>query len=199
MKKRKTKRVNIHTYGDAASEDRIMRELHSMKHRDLQRACIARGMDFQQMVSANHHALVSWFFKHYDIAQDPNLLVEYDKWVEDQLLKRGYTKGKEFLHPLLKFGISGDIERVKNVSELKAEEPKKVPHMGKKPHSEKNLTFNIKKGTKKEMTFTLTESGLEINQIIKQVIDAFPDAQEKSIRIWQKRCLKAMKENREKS
>ena len=191
-KQKKQKRIRLNTYGDEVHEDRVMRELQNMKHKDLQKACILRGMTSEEVVAKNHHDLVGWFHKNYENSQDPQRLVLHDAWVESQMVARGYTKGKEFLHPALRFGIPGDLEKVEKVKEVKPEKAQKIPSAGKTTPT-KNEKFNIRTGTKKELTFLLTEEKIEIKEIIKQVKDAFPEAQEKSIKIWHKRALKAMK------
>jgi hypothetical protein len=153
-------------------------------------------MKSEVMVNANHHSLVSFLYKHFDEPQSISNLAIHDAWVEDQLIKsnKGYVKGKEFLHPILKLGLSGDIERVPK-TELKPET--KVPQIREKKVVEKHKTFEgIKMGTKKEMTFSLTEKKIAIADIIKQVKEKFPEAQEKSLKIWHKRALKALKEKK---
>jgi hypothetical protein len=178
-------------------EDRAMRAISHMKHRDLQSACIARGMESQDMVNANHHSLVSWLVKNFDKTEDPQKLVEHDAWVESQLVKRGHTPGKAFLHPTLKFGISGDIEKVDRVKDIKPANAENIPEQGKKPKAEIDKTTGVRKGTKKDMTYSMTREGLPIAEIVHKVKAAFTDAQEKSIKIWHKRALKQIKDGNE--
>lgn len=175
-----------------AYEDRAHRELAHMKHKDLQKACIMRGMASQDMVNANHHTLVSYFIKNYDRGEDINLLPLHDAWVEEQMVKRGYQKGKEFLHPALKFGISGDIDKVEKVKEVKPDAAVKVPNPKNKERAQMDEVTKVRKGTKKDLTYTLTREGKPQAEIIAKVMEVFPEAQEKSIKIWHKRAVKQM-------
>jgi hypothetical protein len=175
-----------------AYEDRAHRELAHMKHKDLQKACILRGMASQDMVNANHHSLVSFFIKNHEVGEDLNLLALHDAWVEEQMVTRGYKKGSEFLHPALKFGISGDIEKVEKVKEVKPESAVKVPNPKNKERAQMDEVTKVRKGTKKDLTYTLTRERLSQEEIIAKVKDKFPDAQDKSIKIWHKRAVKQM-------
>lgn len=170
--------------------ERAMRELANMKHRELQRACIVRGMNSQVMVDSDHHKLVSFFLDNYDNSQDEGLLLIHDIWVEGELQKKGYKKGEALLSPALRFSYNGNIEQMEKPITIK---PKEIPQQAKKPKSTMDETTGVRSGTKKALTYSLTLEGLEIDEILKQVKTQFPDAQDKSVSIWHKKALKINK------
>lgn len=170
-----------------AQNERALRELTTMKHRDLQRACIVRGIEFQDVVGLSHPNLVSWFIKNFENSQDDNLLIGYDAWTEEQLLKRGYKVGSLLLAPSLKFSYVGDIEQMDKPKLIKSSS--NAPVVIKKEKS--TITeAGVRSGTKKALTYEFALKGITIGETVKQVIMVFPDAQEKSIKIWYKRALK---------
>jgi len=168
--------------------ERALRELSSMKHRDLQRACILRGMPSQQMVESDHHKLVSWFIENYDNTQSEELLINHDGWVEEQLVARGYKKGDVLLSPALRFSYVGNIEEIEKPKIIKIHNEKEKVHNEKKEKSTVDVVTGIRNGTKKALTYQLTISGLSIEEVIKGVKNKFPEAEDKSIKIWFKRA-----------
>jgi hypothetical protein len=191
--KTKAKKHKQNEVYSVSSEDRAMRAISNMKHRDLQYACIARGMESQQVVNSDHHVLVSWLVRNWELTEDPKKLTEHDAWVEGQLVPRGHIPGKVILHPALKFGLSGDIEKVDKVQDVKPKKAEAIPDT-KKPRTEVDKQTGVRKGTKKDMTYSMTYAGDSIEDIISAVLEVFPEAQEKSIKIWHKRALKQMRE-----
>ncbi len=183
----KTKAKKKHTTPIVQSENqRALRELYSMKHRELQRACIVRGMPSEDVVKSDHHKLVSFFMANYERTQDESLLALHDDWVEDELQKRGYKKGDVLLSPALRFSYVGDIETME-----KPITPKPESHAAKPEKKEKSVIdekTGVRQGTKKALTFELTLQQLEIAEIIKRVKAKFPEAEDKSIKIWVKKC-----------
>jgi len=186
-KKRKEKLKPIYT---SSYEDRVFKALVNLKHRDLQKECIRRGMPFEE-ISGSHHKLVSFFYKNFERTQNESLLVEYDIYLEGILEKKGYKKGDALLSPALRFSYNGNIEQMNNPKDIK---PKNlVPNKDKKPKSEVDTTTGVRKGTKKAMTFDLAYAKVDLDEVVTKVTAVFPDAQEKSIRIWYKKALKKQK------
>lgn len=186
-KKRKEKRP-IAVYSNS-HEDRVLKSLAHMRHRDLQKACVERGMDFDEVINSDHHKLVAWYYKNFENTCDPNLLLAYDIHVDTLLAAAGHDPR----HPELRFGYVGNLDEVKNVREIKGDKPH-VPKASNKPKAEVDEVTKVRKGTKKDMTYTMTRDKKEVKEIIKAVMQAFPEAQEKSIKIWHKRALKQMQE-----
>lgn len=171
-----------------ARNERAFKELVNFKHRDLQRACIVRGLEFENIVKFGHPKLAEWFTDNYDNTQNENLLILYDAWVEEQLKARGYKEGDTLLSPALKFSFVGDPSKMERINP-KAATPI-LPNAEKKPKAEIDTTTGVRKGTKKAMTYDLSYAGKTPDEIILAVKEAFPDAEEKSIKIWHKRALK---------
>lgn len=169
---------------------RALRELTHFKHRDLQRACIVRGLTSQEVVDKSHTSLVQWFIENYENTQDENLLINHDIWVDEQLKIRGYKVGDALLAPSLRFSYVGEIEKMDKPKIIKAIKPVVTE---KKEKSTIDTQTGIRAGTKKALTYQLTIEKMHIEQIIKKVKAAFPEAEEKSIKIWNKRCIKEQK------
>lgn len=172
------------------ANERALRELSTFKHRDLQRACIVRGIPSPSVVDFDHHKLVEWFINNYDNAQDDKLLLDHDLWVEDQLKLKGYKNGDVLMSPALRYSYVGDIEKMEKPKVINGNKPLVIE--GKKEKSVVDEITGIRSGTKKALTYQLTEQGIDIEEIIKEVIKQFPEAQDKSIKIWNKRKLKLM-------
>jgi hypothetical protein len=168
---------------------RAERELAGFKHRDLQRACVIRGMPFEEVVQSSDLQLASWFMKHYENGMNHVLLDEFDAWKLQILKGLGYEKDHPYHHPQMRLGFIGEVDDDGN-----AITSKKPRLMGSSKQSKKkrqrNKEFNIFTGTKKELTFRLTKEGKDIKEIIKLVKEKFPDAKEKSIKIWSKSAKK---------
>lgn len=190
MKKKKTKQPGIIKV-DVTREDRIDRELSRMRHKDLQRACILKGLEFAKIVEFDHHDLSNWFFHHFDDAEDLSKLPEYDTWLEQQLQARGHKKGDAIMSPSLRFAFSPDMADIKPavnktpLLESVSNEPKQK--------READPATGVISGTKKNLTYQLTDQGLPMDEIISKVKEAFPAAEEKSIKIWHKRRINETK------
>lgn len=171
-------------------EDRINRELAMMKHKDLQAACISRGLEFDNVLKFSHHDLANWFYKNYERSENPQLLNEYDAWVEEQLQKRGYKKGDAIMSPHLRLGFVPPMSDIPEPRIIKPENSENnKPKIVKTEKRKKDESTGVYSGTKKNLTYQLTDEGKTTEEIIKAVIEKFPDAQEKSIKIWIKRRL----------
>lgn len=179
-------------------------KLSMFNHKDLQTECIERGMEFNKIVEDSHSRLAEWFIEHFEDGKDPTNLDKYDIWVDEQLEKRGHKKGDAIMHPSLRFGLTKlEIIPDKTLFKPQIQNNEKGPEIprnsdkGIQKPTEKRQTDTItgvKSGTKKNLTYTLTYEGVEIAEIIKKVKLQFPDAEEKSLKIWNKRALKQMKD-----
>lgn len=180
-------------------QEKVLHQLGMMKHKDLVRACVSRGLGFDRVVEYDHNQLGSFFLKNYDTSEDPKLLDEYDSWVENQLTARGYKKGDALLSPFLRLGYvgKGDLGDAPTKIIDPTSKPKKIPETVKvdKSKREKDESTGVVTGTKKNLTYTLAREGKELPRVIELVKKQFPDAQEKSIKIWFKRALKDEQED----
>ena len=189
--KKKKNRNSLHFVGGLY--ERPLKELTNMKHRDVQRACIIRGLEFANVAKFDHWKLVEWFCHNFENAQDEKLLLEYDIFVEEELKTRGYKKGDILMSPALRFSYNGPgLEKMDKVVIIKPN-VKVEKTTEKKPKAQIDEKTGVRAGTKKAMTYELAGKGIELGEIKKQVKLAFPEAQDKSIQIWYKRALKASK------
>ncbi len=190
-KKRRKIPVQIDEITDPVKkEEKILEKLAMLRHRDLQRECIMRGLEFQKVVEYDHNKLSSFYLKNYDQETQAGLLDQYDLWLEEELQKRGHKKGDAMLSPSFRMGFV-DIKKIEGPireSSRKKENPSEPKEI--KPKREKDEDLGIIKGTKKALTYSLAIAGKDIDDIITQVIAKFPDAKDKSIRIWAKRAVK---------
>ena len=193
--KKKKPKINISEIDDPKKkEEKILEKLAVMKHRELQKECILRGLEFNFLVEWDHNKLASWYIKEYDRLHDPKKLDEFDIWMEEQLEGKGYKKGNAMLSPCFRMGFTGNLEEI-NTTKIIDPEMKKEPIVKiDKPKRVKDEELGIMKGTKKELTYKLSLEGKDMDDIILQVTKKFPEAQEKSIKIWAKRALKEAKE-----
>lgn len=166
-----------------------MRELSTMRHKELQIACIVRGMDSKEMVESDHHDLVVFFTKNYERTQDQTLLPIHHAWVENELKNNGYKKGDLLMSPALRLGYVGNIEEMEKPKLLK---PNIITKEDKKPVSKMDEVTGVRQGTKKALTYDLVYKKMSIEKIIKEVIKKFPEAKEKSIKIWAKKAKNNM-------
>jgi len=186
-RKKKTKKINKGTY-----QERALAELDNMTIRQIQRECALRGLSPRRVVKWDIPKLSSWFIEHFLDDRDPENLIEHDKAVEELIRKRNTKLGRETIpelfHPSLKLAYTGGDDnsgrkpRVPKIKGFKA--PKK-----KRERTEQGVF----KGTKKALTFELAASGMEKADVIKKVLEEFPDAREKSIGIWYNKALKEKK------
>lgn len=149
--------------------------IKDLKLPDLQRQCIIRGMDFNELCESSVLNLHSFLINNWDAPINRNRLSEFDNWYNAELKEIGCD---DLIHPLLDLGhtINNDTgETVKRrVKKIKPE--KKV----KRERTEDGIF----KGTKKAYTFELAKKGLKKSKVIDLVLEKFPEANEKSISIW---------------
>lgn len=181
---------------DLAKEKSINTALAHMKHKDLQRECVLRGLQFEKIVEFDHHALSNWFYHNFESPSDLARLTLYDIWMEEQLQAKGYKKGDAALAPCFRLGFTPDLESItpktpgvqKQIVQAVDTQPKEV-----KPKRVVDAETGVYSGTKKNLTYKLTDEGMELDKIVEKVLELFPEAQEKSIKIWHKRRLNETK------
>src|SRR5690606_38172536 len=175
--------------------------LSKMNYKDLKIAVIVRGMEFNEVVEGYYGPLATFFKNHYDTPVNPNNLLEFDVWMDKKLEERGYDKDD----PLRQFKLSSTLDPDKEELILRRGRIKKagvrLPKV-KKPKAEKNQNFGIRKGTKKEYVMELVkklhdlgknlDSKKLLQELISRVIKQYPDANEKSIKIWFSKARKSL-------
>lgn len=205
-KKKKKKRVKSPKLPEieiGTSDDRIFEQLSLMKHRDMQKACILRGMPFEDVVKLDHDRLIGWLYKNWDNTESPTALVEYDIWLDTQLAARGHGINSPLRNPAFNFSIKEpDFEsnatpapRINNGNMPKSSlSNSSLPNKPAKTKREKNPDWGIQTGTKKFLTYELTiEDKMDLPTVIKKVRESYPIAEEKSIKIWFGRAKKFLK------
>lgn len=182
-----SKKKSLATFATGSNMTRADYDLTRMKYPDLKRACIARGMPFEEASCGSIPRLSSWFVKNYDNSQALTLLDEYDAWFEAGALARGYKKGDAILHTDLRMGFIAATEDGNN----------KKPRLGNKGLKKKEKKkrervegLKIFAGTKKALTYECQKEKMTIADTIEKVKAQFPQAKDKSILIWYKRSLK---------
>ncbi len=147
-------------------------------YKELKREAVIRGMPFPHVVEADVHKLSS-FIDHSNNRPNISLVDEFDAWVDKQLDQAGYSQDDPLRSSRLRLGFIGDqveegvvkTKRIKGVPK-----PKKV----KRERDDNGLY----KGTKKSYTFELAARGFSLERTKRRVMKKFPDASEKSIKIW---------------
>ena len=195
MKKRKKNPTDLSLIDDPRKkQERILDMLGMMKHRELVIACVSRGLGFDQVIKLDHNGLGSFFVNNFDNTENPSLVIEYDNWLDRELEKRGHKEGDAMRSPLLRLGYvgKGDLSDAPTKIVEPGANNKKIPEEAKvdKVKREKDESTGVVSGTKKNLTYKLAKSGVELSEVVSKVKEAFPDAQDKSIKIWYKRAKK---------
>tara|TARA_R110001606_G_scaffold397658_2_gene574839 strand:- start:884 stop:1489 length:606 start_codon:yes stop_codon:yes gene_type:complete len=198
-------RIRIHNLS-AAEKD-----LSQYVFKDLQRACLVRGMEPQKMVESDYWKLQSFYIKNYSEVPNNSLLDEYDEWFDSEmaLLGKGADNPdyKWMYHPDLRLGFTTGTDEKGNLVGSKKPRLFKKPKEVTKKERRKDLG-GIFAGTKKAMTMELAKEIINkrqakdldkklnhdaiIGRITKKVLRQFPDANEKSIRIWYNKIKKEL-------
>lgn len=158
------------------SSSRASSDLSRMKFIDMQRACIIRGMEFDELVNSSVYNLQSWFRKNYIKDIDTSRLDAFDKWREDYLKSKGDTD--TFIR--LGFIDEKDVETGEVIS---TKRPRGI-RKNKKSRRERDKVTGLFSGTKKSITFQCQREGKTIEETLSFIKEKFPDAKEKSISIW---------------
>lgn len=158
--------------------------LSKMRYKDLQRACLIRGIDFDEMVKMDTLGLHNYLLHEWDKPIVMERLNGFDIWRQNHLDSR-YGPGE----PFVRLGFYG-----KSIDDGKEQKTIRVREKSNKPKRERDESMgSIYKGTKKALTFQSIKDGKTIDETIAIVIAAFPDALDKSIKIWSKRAAKQLK------
>jgi hypothetical protein len=160
--------------------------LPAMRLIDLQRHCIIRGIQFELLVTLSVFQMQSWLDKHWDIKTETKRLDEFDQWRLDYMKSKGMPADEPFIR--LGYIGSRDEKTGEITSFLKPRKMKKT-----KVKRERDTKMGIFKGTKKALAFQCFQEGLDREKTIQKVISIFPDAKEKSIKIWWKTASKSIK------
>jgi len=156
------------------------KELANFKLPDLKRQVIMRGYPFLAIGGSSVLDLQQYFLTHYYEPKNPKLLDEYDDYIEKIGKERGWDKS--LYHPDLRLGYIAERDDEGNVIKRKRIKIK----IKKKKRDRTN--DGLYSGTKKAYTYELVKKGLDRKEIIKLVIEQFPEAKEKSIIIWMNRA-----------
>jgi len=184
MARKKVKKVKAGTM-----QGRAAVELENMNIRALQKECALRGLSPRRVVKWDVPKLSSWFLEHFLDDRVPQNLIEHDKAVMELIQKRNEKLGKtmepSLAHPSLRLSYAGeDSDRAPRVARIKGFKTVKK----KRERSEQGVF----KGTKKALTYELATKGTPKADVIKMVLEEFPDAREKSIGIWFNKAIKSM-------
>ena len=152
--------------------------VETLNLKDLKRACIMRGLPFEEVGEQSILNLQSWFLKNFDLPLDYKLLEEYDIWCERLLNERGVdpimTSATFRLSAIAERNADGEIVKRKRVKSM-------VPRVKKK---KERTTDGLFKGTKKAYTYELSQKGIPKDKVLQLVKEKWPDAKDKSIGIW---------------
>lgn len=153
-------------------------------YKELKREAVIRGMPFPDVVESDVWRLIA-FINNSNNKPNISLVDEFDKWADIQLEMAGYEKGSPLRSSNLRLGFIG--EELDN-GQVKVKRIKGIP----KPRKEKKERDenNLYKGTKKSYAFELANRGFTLERVIRRVLKKFPDAKEKSIKIWFRQAVK---------
>ena len=158
----------------------------NMKYKDIKRECVVRGMPFQEIVEGDIIKLYHFFKDHFYDDINHNLLDKFDDWQEEKVKGAMEKKGESdnviglLVHPSLRLGYVAEKDEEGNITKRK-----RAKMITKRLKKKRERTLdNIFKGTKKAYTFELQQQGKSKAEVIKIVMEKFPDASEKSISVW---------------
>lgn len=174
MSKKKNKIIII-------KDDTFNLPANQRTYRDMKRMCIVRGMDFEELLRGDFTRLHSWLHKNWGNKINEELLTKFDDWMDEELLKGGNA---DLIHPNLRLGYISDGREDENEGSNKIKKKEKTEPKVKKEKTEDGI-FS---GTKKALTYSLQKAGESLEDTITKVIEKFPDASDKSIKIWFKKC-----------
>ena len=159
--------------------------------KDIRRQAIALGIPFPDVINKDIWALIS-YINQSNNTPDPSRIDEYDNWIDTHFDEIGIPKNDPIRHPHLRLGYIGEKDEEGNIIKRK-----KIPGIKKNKYKKprERDENNLIKGTKKSYTWELTKKGLNLERVIRRVLKKFPDANEKSIRLWHRACLREMKKN----
>lgn len=160
-----------------------------LKYKDLKRECVIRGMPFDEVIGGDVPKLSVWLGRNFTNTIKYELLDVFDDYQEDLIRKSMEAKDmdpSELIHPSLRLGYIGERDDEGNIIKRK-----RVKTLVKKKRKKRERTENgIFKGTKKALTYQLQSNGMSKEEVIKEVIEKFPEASSKSIGIWYNKSKK---------
>lgn len=165
---------------------------HHDTYKDLQRKAIMYGMPFPDVPASGVFDLIRFINRSDNPEPNPELIKRYDEWVLKQLDLSGVPEKDPLRNSRLRLSFIEDKDENGNVLKKRSLTLRK--NEAKKPPKERD-EFNLVKGTKKSYTWELTKKGYDIERIIRRVLKKFPDANDKSIRLWNRACLRDIKKN----
>lgn len=188
--------------------EKIMHSLGNLKYKDLQAEVIQRGMGYKEIITGDHTTLSSFYIAHFDEPLKKARLKEFQNLSDKSLEERGYKPDD----PIRKYARS-QFENPEDEDTPKA--PKEKVEKPKKEKRQKDAEFGIFEGTKKQLTFKLAKSLWNARaadfdndykriakkfagKLFRKVQVKFPDAAEKSVKIWMVRCLKEVCEPKDR-
>lgn len=151
------------------------------KYKELQRACLIRGMPFNDLVEGTHISLAHFLRKEWNNPLNEERLAEFDEWRHKIMRELG--KGDE---PYIRLAYMPEQPEEGMKIKIAKEKP-----ISDKPKRKFDESAGVMGGTKKHLTYTSQQAGKTLEETIELVKNQFPDAQEKSISIWFKRAKKA--------
>lgn len=157
----------------------MVRDSSDMNYRDLKRNCVVRGMPFDDVTNGSFPRLQVWLHHNRDAEIIPHLLDDFDDYIEAILKERDR---EDLIHPQLRLGFIGERDEEGNTVKLK-----RVKGIKKKRKKRERTKDGIYKGTKKAYTYEGQQKGWSLKKTIRRTLAKFPDASEKSIRIWYKK------------
>jgi hypothetical protein len=146
----------------------------NLTYKDLKKECIQRGMPFIDVLSGDFPRLTHWLLNNLHKTFNSDLLDEFDDFQEKILKENGKT---ELIHNSLRLGYLGERDDAEPVVKKdKVIKEKKAPR--------EKTEGGLFKGTKKAYTFDLQIKGKKLEEVLIKVKRKFPDAVDKSIKIW---------------
>lgn len=169
------------------------RLLEKFTVKDLQRASVIRGIDFQEMVNMCIPDLSAWFIKNFTNKIDKSRLDDYDDWIAKRVTESMKGKGSTeedistILNPTLRLGFIAEKDADGKVIKTKK------PRGFSKPKIKRERTKDgIYTGTKKALVFDCVRDGLSKEQTLEKLTEHFEDINAKSIGIWYNRAKKKL-------
>lgn len=160
-----------------------------MTYRDIKKLAISTGCPFPEIINGDFYRLVGYIDSNRAKKPNPELIPQFDDWLENILRERGCDY---LVKPSLRLSYVSDEKR----KELE-NKPKVVKEKVKKEPTERDEN-NLLKGTKKSYTFELAKKGFSFERVKRRVLKKFPDASEKSLKIWYKKAMGIKRELKEK-
>jgi hypothetical protein len=164
----------------------------NFRRKDLVRACIIRGMPFDLAFTTSDFSMAAWHYHNYFNAVKPELLDEYDQYVDNRIKAEvsDWEKKDYLFDKTLKLGYTPEEETDEEGNTRVVKKRLTKIKIVKKKRERTLALGNIFQGTKKELTFRCAARGKTVEEAKEIVKKQFPDANEKSVKIWFKKAEK---------